>query len=172
MQRGDIVACTSHGFLGEAIRHCQKRNDEEHWDINHVAVLDQPSGDDWTIYQAEAHGITDNQLLSSVTPKGRHFVIPFPELQASRSLFLEFIERHVGAEYGWATIASDALNMYLPDKIIFRRSNTFICSGLVAAALMYAGYSPMTRVDDIYSITPATVVSTLLGNPTKMVTPG
>lgn len=170
-KRGDIVACTSHGFLGAAIRHCQKRDGETEWDINHIAVLNRPVGDDWTIYQAEARGVTNNQLLSSVTPKGRHFIIPFPEHVACREDFLNFIEAKVGARYDWLTIASDALNMYLPDPIIFRKSNTYICSGLAAAALLYSGYPRAIRIDDVYSITPASVVSMLLGKSFPIVAP-
>jgi hypothetical protein len=171
MQRGDIVACTSHGFLGAAIRHCQKRDHEEHWDINHIAVLNEPVVDDWTVYQAEAHGVTDSALLSSVTHKGRHFIIPFPDQEAVRSDFLEYITDKVGDHYDWVTIFSDALNMYLPDPVIIRRSNTYICSGLAGAALLYAGYPPMVRVDDIYSITPASIISVLTGKNPPTVAP-
>src|ERR1700677_2920571 len=100
-KRGDIVACTSHGLLGAAIRHCQKRNHEENWDINHVAVLREPIGDDWLVYQAAAHGVTNNALLSTITPRGRHFIIPFPEVEACREDFVDFIEAKVGAKYDW-----------------------------------------------------------------------
>lgn len=170
-RRGDIVACTSKGLVARSIRFAQRRDHEEHWNTNHIAVLNERRQGEWTIYQAEASGVTNDKTLSSVTPGGHHFVLPFPDHLASKSLFLEFIEGHVGDRYGILTIVSDALNMYLPDSIDFRRANTFTCSGLVGAALLYAGYHPMTRADDVYSITPASIVSMLQGKNFPSVAP-
>ena len=170
MQRGDLVACTNKGILPWAIRFAQKRDHEEHWDINHIAVLNSyvdGSDNDWTVYQAEPSGITKDRLLSSVTPGGRHFIIPFPHDSANWEKFLAYLEAHVGDEYSWMSILSCAVDMILPDEVCLRRADTYICSGIVASALQYAGYSPMVNAPDIYTVTPATLISMLGVSPTE-----
>lgn len=162
MQAGDIVACTSDGFLGASIRYAQKRDGLVRWDINHVAALHEPMGDDWSVYQAESKGVTGSGLLSTITPGGRHFVIPFPDAEADRGKFLEYLDRQVGDEYSWMSVASCAVDIVLPDAICLRRSWTLICSGYLATGLMYAGYPKVARVGDIYTVMPAQLVEILI----------
>lgn len=163
MQAGDLVFCTTHGIMGWAIRFAQRRNQEVDWLTNHVAVLDAPSGDSWTIIQAQPRGVTNDALLTEVAIGGTFEVVALPRT-VNREAFLDFQRSEVGKKYSKSSITSDALNMLLPEKLYFRWSDAVVCSGLVALGLMYGGFPAMKDVNDLYSITPAQVKRAVLGD--------
>lgn len=168
MERGDIVLCKSKGLIGAAIRFAQRRMrkhyflpipgvEDKWWQWNHIAVVNHDMGNgQWTIIQAEAQGVTDHRLLSSVAPGGMYKVIPLPDC-VDRDQFLEFLESQVGKRYGFMSILSCAVDMILPDMICLRKSDTWICSGLVAAALVFAGFRGALVWPDFYTVVPAEI---------------
>lgn len=161
MQSGDLVFCHSKGLIGSGIRWAQRRlrniGNEHMW--NHVAVLNEqlPDGD-WTVIQADAHGVQDNDLLSTIAPGGVYEVRPLPD-KVDRQDFLSFLRMQTGASYGYLSILSVAVDLFLPESICLRKNNTWICSGLVAGALWFAGFPRMTEVGDLYTVTPAEIAS-------------
>ena len=169
MKSGDIVICHSKGLIGAAIRFAQRRMrkhyfhspigglEDKWWQWNHIAVINKDMGDgQWTIIQAEAKGVTDYRLLSSVAPGGRYIVIPLPDC-VDRNQFLDFLHSQVGKRYGFMSILSCAFDMVLPDMICLRKSDTWICSGLVAAALVFAGFHGAFVWPDFYTVVPAEI---------------
>jgi hypothetical protein len=168
MKPGDIVICRSKGLIGAGIRFAQRRmrkhyvnspianTEDKWWQWNHVAVIRKASGKDWLIYQAEAKGVTDDRLLSSVAPGGQYRVVKLPAC-VDREKFLKFLELQTGKKYGYLSILSCFVDMILPDAVCLRRSDTWICSGLVAAALWFAGFEPATVWPDVYTVVPAEI---------------
>jgi len=163
MQEGDLVFCHSKGIIGSGIRWSQRHmqySSYSRW--NHVAVLDRiayqdnDSEPEWFVIQAEAAGVTNNHTLSSVAPGGTYEIISLPA-HVDRDKFLEFVRSQVGAEYGYLSIASCALDMFLPDSICLRKADTWICSGLVAGGLMFAGFDCAKTWVDIYTVVPAEI---------------
>jgi hypothetical protein len=158
MRPGDVGFAHTTGIIGRAIRFGEairgSKNDAK-W--NHAFILDRPTENgDWYIIQAEAKGVTNDKLLSQVAPGGQYEVVDLPVVLPDVYL-LEFARKQVGAKYGIVSILSCVMDIVLPDSICLRRSNTWICSGLVAASLMYAGWNATISVakKDIYTITPA-----------------
>jgi hypothetical protein len=166
MRAGDVVFCHTSGVIGKAIRFGEAidgKKQSAFW--NHVAILDRQMPDgDWSVIQAEAHGVTSTGRLSNIAPGGKYEIVKLP-IAISRPLFLEFARAQVGAEYGVLTIASCVFDILLPASVCFRMHNTFICSGLVAAALCYAGYegSMAWMLDDVYMTMPSDVYRSLTG---------
>lgn len=163
MRPGDLVVCHSKGIIGAGIRWSQRHmGDNQYSTWNHVAIVDRiyNSYDDETpqclVIQAEAKGVTDNHSLDSIAPGGKYEIIPLP-VQVDRSKFLEFVRFQVGEKYGYLSILSCALDMFLPESICLRKSSTWICSGLVAAGLMYAGFKPALAWPDLYTVVPAEI---------------
>ena len=158
MQAGDVVLCHSRGLIAASIRFAQrhdKPNQFSKW--NHVAVLShQDSNGDWVVIQAEAHGVTNTHTLDSVAPGGTFQVVPLPA-NVNRELFLQFLNAQVGLDYGFLSIASCAVDMFIWDVICFRKNGTWICSGLVAVALLHAGFKPALYWTDLYTTTPAEI---------------
>ena len=162
MQPGDVGFAHTTGIIGRAIRVGEairgSKNDAK-W--NHAFILDRPTENgDWYIIQAEAKGVTNDKLLSQVAPGGNYEVHSVGNQDA-----LEFARAQVGSKYGIVTILSCVLDILLPDSICLRRSNTWICSGLVTGALMFAGYTFTyeAAAKDIYTITPAELHRYLAG---------
>lgn len=155
MQAGDLVFAHSRGVIGKAIRFGEFiRGGSKGSKWNHVAILDrQDENGNWYIIQAEAKGVTNDKLLSSIAPGGHYEIVPCP---VNPAYLLAFARPQVGAKYGIITIVSCISDIILPDAICLRRANTWICSGLVAAALMYAGWPETIGIaaQDIYTITP------------------
>lgn len=159
MKPGDIGFAHTTGIMGRAIRFGEAirgaKNDAK-W--NHAFIIYQPVSEgkdtDWYVIQAEASGVTCDKLLSEVAPGGDYEII-YNQFDAEK--VLAFAESQVGAKYGFVTIASCVLDILLPDSICLRKSDSWICSGLVAASLMFAGWPASTTVAraDLYSITPA-----------------
>jgi len=160
VEAGDIVLCHSKGLIGASIRWAQRRVkiEKKNSKWNHVAVLKEKVGDDWVVIQAEAAGVTDNKLLSSVAPGGMYEVVPLPA-QVNRADFLNFLHTQISKPYGFLTIFSCALDMFLPDSICLRKNNTWICSGLVAGALWFCGYPQACDWHDLYTVTPAEIAN-------------
>lgn len=161
---GDIVFMRTHGYMGSAIRFAQRnlqdsRSRYSKW--NHVGILNERVGDDWTVIQAQPKGITSTGLLSQMAGP-EYLVISLPPYLNPEDV-LAFARAQVGKEYGFASAFSAFLDMILPRQVCLRKADTWICSGLVMASLWYAGFHPSVHVDDLYSITPAEV-ALLLGN--------
>ena len=160
MQAGDLIFAHSKGIIGKAIRFGELfRGGSKGSKWNHVAILDRPTDNgDWYIIQAEAKGVTNDKLLSSIAPGGHYEVVPLP-LTVQHKDVLEFARGQVGAKYGIITILSCVLDILLPDAICLRRAHTWICSGLVAGALLFAGYQPALKwaEQDLYTMTPKEV---------------
>ena len=163
MQAGDLVICHSKGLIGGGIRWSQRHmQDNPYAEWNHVAVLDRIAYEDddgdaeWFIIQAEAKGVTNNRFLSSVAPGGSYAIVTLPDT-IDRNRFLEFLRFQVGAKYGYLSILSCALDMFLPNAICLRKADTWICSALVGAGLMYFGFRSSLAWPDLYTITPAEI---------------
>jgi hypothetical protein len=162
MEPGDVVLCHSEGIVGSAIRWAQRREYSGAFSqYNHVAIIDRIEDGVAYIIQAEAAGVTNDKQLESVAPGGTYRVIPLPE-SVDKDKFLEFARSQVGALYGFTTILSCALDVLLPESICLRKYGTWICSGLVAAALMYGGFKPTQGWGDIYTTFPSEIAKELL----------
>lgn len=167
---GDIGFSHGTGIIAKGIRFAEKREGslgsepDADTDINHAFALYKktPLGQ-WLVIQAEIKGVTTSRVLGDVAPGGYYRIHQFPDAMASRSMFLEFLEAQIHDEYSLMEIGSCALDMYLPEKVSLRKTGTWICSGLVTAGLMYAGYRPVIRLGDIYSNTPTALELILPG---------
>jgi hypothetical protein len=161
MNSGDLIFCHSKGLIGSGIRWAQRRlrnvGEEHKW--NHVAVLHEqlPDGD-WTVIQADAHGVRSDDRLSTIAPGGVYEIRPLPD-SVNRKLFMEFLLIQTGAKYGYLSILSVALDLFLPESICLRKNGTWICSGLVAGALWFGGFPKMLDVTDLYTVVPAEIAS-------------
>jgi len=157
MKAGDLVLCHSTGILGRAIRIAEKRlQNSQFSEWNHIAILDREVDGEWYVIQAEAHGVTNDKKLSSVAPGGRYEVITLPA-GVDVDKVLTFARAQVGDAYSWLSILSCAFDMWLPQAICFRRGDTWICSGLAAAALWFGGFEKMVHLNDVYTCTPAEI---------------
>lgn len=157
---GDVVLMQTKGLVGKAIRIAQRRLLEHryaHW--NHVGILHEQVGRDWTVIQAQPRGITDDGLLSEMA--GDNYEIIALPSYIHPSDVLAFAKAQVGKQYGFASVLSAALDMVLPRQVCLRKADTWICSGLVMAALWYAGLPASLHIDDLYSITPAEIANIL-----------
>lgn len=158
MKSGDLVLCHSKGLIGSAIRWAERKmfnNQYAKW--NHVGILDrQDQNGNWFVIQAEAKGVTDIHTLDTIAPGGEYEIVPLPA-GLDKDKFLKFARAQVGAEYGWLSILSCALDMFLPDSICLRKNETWICSGLVAGALWFAGFTDAMTWPDLYTVTPAEI---------------
>lgn len=155
MNSGDLVFCSTKGIIGKGIRWAQRREQNDRYSRwNHVAILDRRDNvtGEWFIIQAEPTGVTNDKLLSSIN--GDYEIIPLPVI-LNPDKFLEFVRAQVGHKYGYLSIFSCALDMFLPDSICLRKDGTWICSGLVAGALWYCGFKKVTTWSDMYTETPA-----------------
>jgi hypothetical protein len=154
---GDLVFCTSKGIIGSAIRWAQRKDiGEVYAKYNHVAILDREENGEWYVIQAEAAGVTNDKKLTSVAPGGKYRVVALPE-SVDVDKFLEFARSQVGSAYGYTSILSCAFDLLLPDRICLRKTGTWICSGLAAGALMYAGFKGAQGWPDLYTVTPSQI---------------
>ena len=167
MKQGDIVICTSSGLIGAGIRWVQHRSRKHYlvapidgrdkwWQYNHIAVLNEQTDKGWSIFQAEARGVTDFRCLDTVAPGGSYHVIALPD-SVDREKFLQFLRAQVGKRYGYMSILSCFVDLVLPDKICLRQSDTWICSGLVVGALWYGGFPNAYKWPDLYTVVPAEI---------------
>ena len=154
-QPGDIGFARTSGIMGRAIRYAERREGlDDSW--NHAFALShKDDAGNWVVVQAEIKGVTNFRTLDKVAPGGKIEIYPFPDATASRSQFLEFLDGQVKDDYSWLSIISCVLDMVLPQQICLRRAFTWICSGLIAAGLTFAGYPEMVKNPDLYTTTPA-----------------
>jgi len=156
MESGDLVFFHTTGLMGGAIRFGQRKvkafKATAKW--NHVGILDEKVGDDWTVIQAEPRGVTKDKLLSQVAPGGSYEVVPFPA-GLDRAKFINFLRLQVSDRYSFLTIFSCVADILLPDAVCLRRNHTWICSGLAAGGLMFAGFAPAAEWGDLYTVMPA-----------------
>ena len=155
---GDLVFAHSKGLIARAIRFAERHDNGKDAKWNHVAVLDRIEGGEWLIIQAEAKGVTNHHTLLSIAPGGVYQIVPLPA-DVDRDKFLEFARSQVGKKYGFLTIVSCALDMYLPDSVCLRKSGTWICSGLVAGALWFGGFKKAFAWPDLYTVTPSQIAA-------------
>jgi hypothetical protein len=163
VKAGDLVLCHGTGLVSRSIRWAQRNlENTEYSEWNHVAVLDREVDGVWYVIQADSAGVTDTRPLDTITPGGRYEIVELPSC-VDRELFLAFLRSQVGSKYGFLTIASCAFDMWLPDAICLRRNGTWICSGLVAGALWFAGFEQALLWGDLYTVTPAEIAQAILG---------
>ena len=162
LQDGDIVFAHTKGLIGRAIRFAQKHDraqkGQSKW--NHAAVVYKDDDGVFRVIQATAKGVTDNAHLEDIAPHGTYEILPLP-FHVDRKQFLGFMASQVGSKYGFLTILSCAFDMYLPDAICLRRANTWICSGLIAGGLWFAGFEGALDWPDLYTVTPAQLAESL-----------
>ena len=152
IEPGDLVFCHSSGMIGRGIRIAQWIAGDR-CVYNHVAIVDrQAPGGDWYVIQAEAAGVTDDKLLSTITPGGYHEIVPPPE-HVNPDDILDFARAQVGDPYGFLTDASIALTLVTPTFFNVMRPWSWICSALAAESLRYAGW--LHNWPDAAQVTPA-----------------
>ncbi len=155
---GVIGFAHTDNIFGRAIRFAERRDGEEgYW--NHVFAsrdgeLDSP------VIQAEIHGVTDDKPLNTV---GEYTLVALPET-ADPDRFFSFLDAQVGDHYGFLSITSDAFGLYLPEDVCYRQAGTWVCSGLIAGALWYAGWPPAMCIPDLYSVRPSWLAKKLAAN--------
>lgn len=157
-QIGDLVFCNSKGFIGFLIRVGQWIKWRDWYQHNHTAVLDSwdENKQDWRVIQARSKGVTRGDYLSKIAPGGTYEIVKFPT-GASLPDFMFYLRGQVGDKYGFLTDVCIGVNILTPKviKIDVRRDGTWICSGVISAGLMFAGWDPMVDASDIYQISPA-----------------
>ena len=159
MQRGDLVFASSPDFLARLIRFAQKYDSDgpdSKW--NHVAVLDEYIGGNWTLIQADPEGVTMHKTLMDL--KGKYEVVALPA-SVDREKFLTSVIGNVGKRYDWLAIVSCAISAFLPRFLQFRSPKRFICSSLVATGLHFASEPSLSRSEALYWQTPAQVLMTV-----------
>ena len=160
LMSGDIVLAHGDGLISKTIRFAERIRGRGGDNWNHVAILDRKIDGVWYVLQAEAKGVTNDKTLASV---GSYAIVTLPHY-INRLDVLEFARKQVGSKYGFVSILSCIVDIVIPDSICLRKSNTWICSGLVAASLMYAGWEPAWTWArrDIYTIMPSELAVELM----------
>lgn len=161
-QPGDLIFCHSSGAVGRAIRLAERLRWRDGARYNHVAWLNRYGGirsaglkddpRDWLVGQAEAHGVTVNQPLSTVAGSGDHVIVRLPA-DCDREKALKFLRAQVGARYGFLSIASIVITLLLPRFINVMLPNTWICSAVAAEGLRFGGW--LHNWPDLYQASPA-----------------
>jgi len=158
MNAGDLVFCHSSGIIGRAIRLGEWIRFRRGSFYNHVAMLYKQTPDgDWLVIQAEAHGVTNTGLLSTIAPGGSYVVCANPASSVPRAG--GFMAQQVGAKYGFLTIASLIVTILTPVFFSFRMPNTWICSAVSAESLRVGGW--VRNWADVYQVTPSQLWSEL-----------
>lgn len=144
------------GPIARAIRYAERReNGGKEADINHTFALSHKDDNgEWVVIQAELHGVTDYRKLSEVAPTGFYRIHANPVPERTKD-FIEFLDAQVTDDYSLLSIASCALDMYLPERFCLRRGGTWICSGLIGAALFFCGWEKLIKTPDLYTNTPS-----------------
>jgi hypothetical protein len=175
-QPGDLVACHSKGAVGDAIRTAERfRRDwseddkfsseaaGDRW--NHWAILGSCEGaprrpENWTLIQAEGHGVTSTARLDTVAPGGHYQVVRLPP-ECNRIRVLDFAGAQVGSHYGFLTIASIVATLLSPRFVNVMLPGTWICSAVTAESLRFGGW--LHAWPDIYQVSPAQLWCALTG---------
>ena len=153
---GDIVFFHGTGFVDGAIRWAEKIRFKKGSAWNHVAILKERTDKGWTLYQAEGKGITDTGLLGD----SGYFILRLPE-GVNREKVLEFANGEVGKPYGFLTILSILVTLFMPQFVNVMLPNTWICSAYAAEAMRTGGwYHPWP---DLYQTSPAALWEALQG---------
>ena len=167
-QLGDAVFVHSANIFGKAIRLGQYLEgfESELRTYNHIAWLDAPILEnddvvDWYVGQAISRGVDASHKLSTIAPGGNYEIVPmsaFPTITGKmidRETVLATLRAEIGRHYGFLTIGAEAFGILSHLHVDFRSSNTWICSGLYAYALLSGG----ARIPDgdIYETLPAEI---------------
>lgn len=158
MRPGDLIGFTTPDKFGAVIRFGQHRLMHlDHWQINHIAVVESVIGPVVSIIQAVR--TVDRVSLSSYgdTP---HVVIPFPGQDNRRDDVVAFAQSKLGAKYGVLSVVSRAFNMLTPEviRISANHNGDGDCSCLGARAWEHGGVIlPWT---DTYQVTPGQIPET------------
>lgn len=142
---GDVVTCDGKGLASDLIKFGEYlRSPPEYRKWSHNALLiDQDDKGEWMVHQATAKGIILSKI-SDVT-NGSYEIIPltaFPTVNAQpvdREAVIACSERMLGTKYSFVGIASIALNMLTPEKIVFGDSDHVVCSAHVARCMEHGG---------------------------------
>lgn len=131
---GDAVFFKTRTLYGAVIRFGQALRWWKYRQWNHMAIVSKidKDGQIWVIQMARH---CEEIKIEEVAPKGKIKFIAAPE-EVSRINAVEYARRKLGTDYGVMTIVSIAINLALPDQIVFdiHRAGTLICSALVAEA--------------------------------------
>jgi len=153
---GSVGFAHSNGLFGKLIRLGEwlRFRNGDFW--NHEFVVSDKSlnGVPYVI-QAEAKGVTDDKLITTVAPGGTYQIVELPA-NVDRTKTLEFAKGEVGTEYGWLSIVDIAAKIILPKWVPFpsiQSVQTWICSTLGAEAMRYAGW--LHRWPNIYLVVPS-----------------
>jgi hypothetical protein len=158
-RQGDLVFCHGSGIVSAGIRFAERVHGHAGAQWNHVAILDQPlEHHDWTVIQAEAHGVTRDKRLHHIAPGGVYEVVPSPAPHPETSV--AFAKSHVGDGYGFVTIASILATLLTPRFFNVMLPGTWICSALAAESLRAGGW--LRSWPDIYTVTPAELYDALV----------
>jgi hypothetical protein len=158
---GAIGFSHSTGFLAKTIRlgeWLRFRNGDFY---NHCFVVDRKVGNDWSIIQAQAQGVTNHALLSDVALGGSYALVPLPA-NVDPAKLLPFARMEVGRSYGWLSILTDAFRIILPSWFpvpSIRMGRSWICSALVAESLRCGGW--LCDWPDVYDVVPSELYAAL-----------
>ena len=165
IRRGDIVFCRHTGLLPRLIRFFQRaqlyswgyaitsifRKVNDLAEYNHVAIISHIGvNDDWLVVQAEAHGVGWGSLKNL----GDVQIVNSQLDTRGRELALALAQRAFGQKYGILTLVSIMVNTCTPRLFDLHRRGTFICSALVAQAMLAGGY-PLPISTDLDQVSPA-----------------
>jgi hypothetical protein len=159
---GDVFVTRSESFVGEVIRHVERRRPEvgepivvegevrpwSYW--NHAGIIEAAEGEDWVTIEAQGAGVVRGKLSDHA--ERAVFPLALDPRDAERGLgFARWcLAGHgVGAVdakgreipavgYGWWTDASIAIDLYTPLGLHFRLGRTMICSELASRHLEHA----------------------------------
>jgi hypothetical protein len=151
MQAGDLVFAHTDDLVGKGIRWAERIRFRGGAAYNHVATLYEFLDGEWNVIQAQARGIVICPL-SRVAPDGSYTIIQ-PPTSVNTAKQIEFLEKQLGDSYGFLTIASILVNLFLPHFINVEMPGTWICSAVAAEALRYGGW--YNSWPDIYEVSPA-----------------
>jgi uncharacterized protein YycO len=101
-----------------------------HW--NHAGIFVS----EFRVVEATGSGVVMDRF--DAKGRGETVVIPVEPATARRKV-AEFALARVGRQYGWGEIASIVVSLLTGTKWWIAKQGTFICSGLTASALDYAG---------------------------------
>lgn len=156
-QPGDIVFFHGYDFVGRMIRLAERIRFKKGSAWNHVAIINGQTDEGWTLYQAQGSGITDTGLLGD----SGYFILRLPE-GIDRDKVLEFCNGEVGKPYGFLTILSILVTLFMPQFVNVMLPNTWICSAYAAEAMRTGGW--YHSWPDLYQTSPAALWEALQGD--------
>lgn len=152
-----MVFAHSKGLVSRAIRLAERVRWHSGAAYNHVAILAEPVGStDWRVIQAEARGVTDTGLLSTL--KGSYTIVPLPA-GVSHLRVVDFARDQVGRPYGFLTLVSILATLFTPQFVNVMLPSTWICSAVAAESLRFGGW--YHSWPDLYCVSPAQLFEAL-----------